>query len=420
MMINYFDYQPKGDKKNSDYFHEYLMKIYHRRNESGLNELLGNISAILIQVESHDLLDYLHELYLMTPYRLTITLMNDTHRITILNNANADSPALVVMAPKSKNYTDDFTRMNLMYPNSLLKPNARYIGEIIHTKNLKETISILQSHNIAFFSNSESSNALLYKENFILTRPSDLTRNCTGYSEIDFNSDTCHNWGETYALSAKEQDVLKKADDFSKKYNISTLIKGIDHCATRILASDREDAILEFLCLSNYYFWGAYEIGDMNSSTNVTRSPHGHDLKSPAKVFTANNTPYMLNSFDNRPMPTEQFVKNYGPRMHHMAYEVVDGNYHQDQKNIDYVVQTLFHQKIEFLSHIFGECTDSPDLKQIFSKHSHQSLLITEYVERCHHFDGFFTKQNVAALTEAAGKDERIKEHLQHKGLLGD
>jgi len=35
--------------------------------------------------------------------------------------------------------------------------------------------------------------------------------------------------------------------------------------------------------------------------------------------------------------------------------------------------------------------------------------LITEYVERCHKFKGFFTKQNVASLTEAAGKDERYE-----------
>jgi hypothetical protein len=34
-------------------------------------------------------------------------------------------------------------------------------------------------------------------------------------------------------------------------------------------------------------------------------------------------------------------------------------------------------------------------------------LLITEYVERCHGYEGFFTRDNVAALTAAAGADER-------------
>jgi len=48
-------------------------------------------------------------------------------------------------------------------------------------------------------------------------------------------------------------------------------------------------------------------------------------------------------------------------------------------------------------------------MKQIFSKSSPFSLLITEYVERCHGFQGFFTRTNVAALTEAAGKAERYE-----------
>jgi hypothetical protein len=54
-----------------------------------------------------------------------------------------------------------------------------------------------------------------------------------------------------------------------------------------------------------------------------------------------------------------------------------------------------------------GECTDEPNLKQIFSKSSPHTLLITEYVQRCLGYEGFFTRDNVAALTEAAGHEER-------------
>ena len=35
----------------------------------------------------------------------------------------------------------------------------------------------------------------------------------------------------------------------AKKAGIKPLMRGIDHMATRILAGEREDAILEFLCL---------------------------------------------------------------------------------------------------------------------------------------------------------------------------
>jgi len=37
---------------------------------------------------------------------------------------------------------------------------------------------------------------------------------------------------------------------------------------------------------------------------------------------------------------------------------------------------------ISFLADVVGDCTDQPNLKQIFSKASPYSLLITEYVER--------------------------------------
>ena len=132
-------------------------------------------------------------------------------------------------------------------------------------------------------------------------------------------------------------------------------------------------------------------------------------------MFTANNTPSFVNSFENLPMPTEDFVRNFGRRMHHVAYEVQDGDHASGEKNIDYTVNRLKQYAIPFLAHVVGECTDSPNLKQIFSKHSEYSILITEYVERCYGFDGFFTKDNVAALTQAAGADERY-----HHGNIFD
>ena len=129
---------------------------------------------------------------------------------------------------------------------------------------------------------------------------------------------------------------------------------------------------------------------------------------SPARVFTANNTPSFVNSFDNLPMPTEDFVRNFGRRMHHMAVAVIDGHV-ADEKNVDYVVRQLVEMGTDFLAHVVGECKDEPNLKQIFSKSSAYSLLITEYVERCHGYEGFFTRGNVAALTEAAGAAERYE-----------
>ncbi len=170
---------------------------------------------------------------------------------------------------------------------------------------------------------------------------SDHTFNSIGYSQHDLSDIEHFDLGQPFCLTESQKTSLNKIDAFSKTTGIKPLMKGIDHLATRILAGEREDAILEFLCLSNYYFWGAYNIGDMNSSTNVNRVAHGHDIESPAKVFTANNTPFMINSFEKLPMPTENFVRNYGRRMHHIAIEIADGDHSSNMKNIDFVIDIL-------------------------------------------------------------------------------
>ena len=60
-----------------------------------------------------------------------------------------------------------------------------------------------------------------------------------------------------------------------------------DGLASRVLAGERENALLEHLTMVLYYFWGAYNIAAMNSSTNVTRHPSiGDEKQSPARVFT--------------------------------------------------------------------------------------------------------------------------------------
>lgn len=42
-------------------------------------------------------------------------------------------------------------------------------------------------------------------------------------------------------------------------------------------------------------------------------------MECPAKVFTAANHPYFVNHLLWLPSPTEQFVRNFGPRLHHLA-----------------------------------------------------------------------------------------------------
>lgn len=409
MAIDLMNYKPAGDKKNSEMFDEYRLKIFDWRKSTGLQDNIKHIRALVIQVEHGDAIDYINELYFMTPYRFAAAYRNKTHNVYIMtNHQGSEMPAYIILEPLTKDFVDDITHLNVLYPIAKGKPNARYIGEIFQVESLKETHKILTSHDITFHDAEKWGSEIYDNENFIFTTPSPYTHNRFGYVESDLCDFDKLKLGERFDLDADVKARLKETHDWFIDKGLEDKLLGVDHMATRILSSDRESAILEFLTCSNYYFWGAYNISAMNSSTNVNRHPDVKtDRLSPAKVFTANNTPYFVNAFTGSPMPTEDFVRNLGPRMHHIAQEVKDGET-DGMKNIDYAVGVIKEQQIKFLAHIVGECKDDPDLKQIFSKRSKFSMLITEYVERCHGFDGFFTKTNVAALTQAAGQDEII------------
>ena len=407
-MIDLATYAPLGDKENSAFFEEYLPKIYERRAQSGLDQLVSTMAAVVIQVEHGDAINYLAELAVMGPYRLIEARLTETHRVFFLRS-QLTHPRLIVLEPLTATYEDEITRWNKLYPLARAKPNARYLGEIFRTPSCKEVRAALEPQMIRFVYDGDQENSFFCGEHRTFTFLSDHTYNRVGYVDVDIDDIDALDLGEQILLTASDRDKLERAADLHDQSGLTGLVLGLDHMATRILAGEREDAILEYLTMVPYYFWGAYNIMEMNSSTNVTRNPNVTDDKeSPARVFTANNTPSFVNSFAQLPMPTEEFVRNFGRRMHHMALSVADGEVN-GEKNVDFVVRTLSELGTPFLADIVGECKDEPNLKQIFSKSSPYSLLITEYIERCHGYEGFFTRDNVAALTQAAGADERYE-----------
>lgn len=405
-MIDLTTYQSLGDKKNSQFFEDFLPRVYERRSSSGIDELVGAMAAVVIQVQHGDAVNYIAELAVMGPYRLVDARFTETHRVFLLSS-QPEFPRMVVLEPLSPGYEDEVTWWNEMYPLSRLKSNARYIGEVYSTSAVGAVREALEPQNIRFVYPGDQENSFYALDNLTFTFLSDFTYNRVGYVDVDLDDLGALGLKEPVILGSTDRSKLDAASEMQAQRGVDGLVLGIDHLATRILAGEREDAILEYLTMVPYYFWGAYNIVEMNSSTNVTRHPGvDDDKKSPARVFTANNTPSFVNSFDNRPMPTEDFVRNFGRRMHHIAYAVQDGQV-AGEKNVDFVVRGLMELGTDFLAHVVGECKDEPNLKQIFSKASPFSLLITEYVERCHGYEGFFTRDNVAALTEAAGEAER-------------
>ena len=399
------NFQRNGDKENSAFFEEYLIKLLEERDRVGLTDLVGEIDAIMMTVDPGHSIDYIAELSLMTPYHYLVTLESETHWTHVLR-INMNSPDILVREVKDPNIRGIFRSLNEVYPIGAIKPNCRYMGEIFRVNNLHETVELQTEREFRFF-NQDEVRKLELPGNIAISKPSPYTHNIVGYLERPLNQIRVYALGMS-SIRDDVQAVYVAAKKIQAELGIDELIQPVDHLATRVYSQNREVAILEFLSLSSYYYWGSYDIKDQNSSTNVTKSTHfNEESRSPAKVFTANNTPYFVNHLEKLPSPTENFVRNYGPRLHHIAFAVKDGM-RGNFENIDYVVDAIRKNGKEFLLQIIG--SQEEGLKQIFSSASEHSSLIIEYVQRFGDFTGFFTKDNVAELTHAAGVEEELLE----------
>jgi hypothetical protein len=394
-----------GDKQNSEFFEHYLQELLAERDRVGLTDMIGQIEALMITVDPHQSIRYVGELCLMTPYHYLVTLESESHWTHVLR-IDMDSPDLLVREVKNASTQGIFRSLNEVYPIGASKPNSRYMGEILRVESMSEVTRLQQEREFRFFSQDDL-RRLELPGNLAVSKPSPYTHNIVAYMERPEDQIRTYSLGLS-SIRADVQAAYTEAKKLQEELGIETLLTPIDHLATRIYSQNRETAILEWLSLSSYFYWGSYDIKNQNSSTNVTKSVHFNDeIHSPAKVFTANNTPYFVNHLERLPSPTETFVRNYGPRLHHLAIGVNDGE-HNGMENIDYVVDAIARQGKKFLLDVIGSREEG--IKQIFSGASEHSSLIIEYVQRFGDFDGFFTKQNVAELTHAAGAEDELLE----------
>ena len=404
-MSHSLSFARNGDKQNSDFFEEYLVRLLEERDSIGLTNMIHEIDAIMITVDPGHSIRYIAELALMSPYHYLVTLESENHWTHVLR-VDMDHPDFLVREVKDPNIRGIFRSLNEIYPIGSHKPNSRYMGEILRVNDLHGVTQLQQERDFRFFSQDQV-RKLEMPGNLAISKPSPYTHNIIGYIERPEDQLRVYSLGVS-SINSEVQEAYCAAKELQEKLQIDDLILPIDHLATRIYSQNREVAILEWLSLSSYYYWGSYDIKDQNSSTNVTKNVHySSELKSPAKVFTANNTPYFVNHLVNLPSPTETFVRNYGPRLHHIAMAVRDGE-RNDMENIDMVVSQIASQGKDFLLDVIGSKEEG--LKQIFSSASEHSSLIIEYVQRFGDFDGFFAKDNVAELTHAAGVEEELKE----------
>jgi hypothetical protein len=398
MPINSLQFNRHGDKENSAFFEDNLIRLLKERDQLGLTSMIHEIDALMISVDPEHSTKYIAELALMTPYHYLVTLETEQHLSHVLR-IDLNSPDILLREVKDPNLRGIFRSLNEVYPIGAKKPNSRYMGEIIRVDDLHSVVKIQQQRGFRFF-NQDEVRKLELPGNLAISKPSPYTHNIVAYLEREPDELRVYALGVS-VIKPDVQAAYLEAKALQNKIGVADLLLPLDHLATRVYSQNREVAILEYLSLTSYYFWGAYNIKDQNSSTNVTKSAHAiPESKSPAKVFTANNTPYFINHLEKLPSPTETFVRNYGPRLHHMAISVKDGEY-KGKENIDFVVDAIAENGKGFLLDVIG--SKEQGLKQIFSNASEHSSLIIEYVQRYGSFDGFFTRENVAKLTEAAG-----------------
>ena len=253
-------------------------------------------------------------------------------------------------------------------------PDTRLETFVFSTPDMQEYVRIQKGRGVAV---SHRGTRGIGSYSFIQTVPSLFTGNSLGFIE----------WKGRYTVIPPQgcdrdcsRPVTKPESGYLK--NISVL----DHTATRVRAQDRTAAILEFLNLTNYHYDFGVHVKSLNSITSVAR----REPEDFAMVFTSGITPYTT---DEESGPTEKFIRNYGTRVHHMAFRT---------ERIEDTVAQLKNDGMGFLLDLVG--SEKEGLKQIFSTPSAYTLIINEYIHRYGGFDGFFTRSNVERLTEATGK----------------
>ncbi len=397
------DFSVRSDLKNSAFFDEYLNKLLEERDSVGLTELVREIDALMLTVDPGKSIAYIAELSLMSAYSYLYTLESESHWSHVLRIAD-HYPDLVIREVKHEGIRGLFRSLNEVYPVGSSKPHSRYIGEVLRVTGQKDVVKLQQRRGFSFFSEAEVAKLEL-PANLAISKPSPYTHNIVAYSQRQPDEPRHYRLGGQSVIAEAEQ-VCAEAKQRQQSLGIADLILPVDHLATRVFSQNREVALLEWLSLSSYYYWGSLDIVDQNSSTHITKSVHAtNELFSPAKVFTANNTPYFVNHLKIFPSPTENFVRNYGPRLHHIALAVQDGET-QGLENIDFVVNAISQAGKSFLLDVVGSKKEG--LKQIFSSTSEHSSLIIEYVQRYGAFEGYFHKDNVAELTFVAGIEEEL------------
>jgi hypothetical protein len=356
-------------------------RIREQRKRSGFEELVGGLQCIIINTEPEQQLAAVNELIRYSGLKLSEAFQDVGQRTYVLRVPGEHRFRSADILIRSRMKGDNpFQKINEA-PRSRSLPNTRLESFVFETSDIERYVSLQSQANIEFQGDIQD----LGNCYFIQTTPSQFTGNSLGFIE----------WKEKRGKRGKQgvySSPLSQSVDFGIEATLSSTrshlanILWLDHAATRVKAQDRNPAILEFMRLTNYDFDFAIYVKGLNSITSVARLSHS-DF---AMVFTSGIAPYVNREVSG---PTEKFISNFGPRVHHIAFQT---------EEIESTVDALEKDGMKFLLPLVGSPEEG--LKQIFSQPSENTLLVTEYIHRYGDFDGFFTRSNVTKLTAATDK----------------
>jgi len=355
-------------KASDEFLKEKATLMMDTRRSVGLEGLVGGLDSIIINTEPNRQKLAVKELLSYSGFDFENAFETDEKRICVLKRRNSAN----VLVTSRLNSENPFASFN-SFPKSKHLPNTRLETFVFNVTNLEKYTSIQKSMGIEFLTSDAHENENF---SFIQTKPSKLTGNSIGF--IEWKKEKENYFGD------KSMDLGWEFIKPEKDYLGS--IGMLDHAATRVKAQNRDLAIIEFMSLTNYNFDFAIYVKIFNSITTVARL----SKKDFALVFTSGISSYVNSETSG---PTEKYIHNYGPRVHHLAFKT---------KNIEDTFVELGNDGMDFLINIVG--SKEQGLKQTFSVGSPSTLLVNEYIHRYGDFDGFFTKNNVTLLTAATQK----------------
>ncbi|OPL20140.1 MAG: hypothetical protein AVO35_01220 [Candidatus Aegiribacteria sp. MLS_C] len=340
-----------------------MPRVLEERRSSGLEGLVGGLEFVIINTEEDRLFPAAEELAVRTGHRPGGGFTGPGEKALLLTREGSAG----IMVRHRTGGRNPFTRFN-SGPKSSRFPITRLETLVFSVTDIAAYHEIQREAGRSFADDGiRSFDGYLYLE----THPSEYTGNALGFVQ----------WrGEPGNFGSAEREELSW-DAPPPPGNLGEKVGFLDHMATRVRAEDRDRAIVEFMELTNYTFDFSVYVEIFNSITNVARlSPEDY-----AMVFTSGIRPFAGTEHSG---PTEKFIENYGPRVHHMAFDTGD---------IREVYSTLVDSGQGFLIELVG--SEEEGLRQTFTEPSEHTMIVNEYIHRYGGFDGFFTRSNVTLLT---------------------